>query len=124
MIMEQVLAGDIGQEPALLKHSPEIPLRRIFESEEIGLFHLALAPGQRVPIGHDDLVSVVLCLAGGLSLIRSGEALGVEVGSYAVIPEGQICALAASDEATKVLWFLGFEQLPGAFFNSYGPADV
>jgi hypothetical protein len=121
--MEQVLAGDVGQQPSALEHS-ETALRRIFESEEIGLFHLALTRKQRVPVGHDQLVSMVVCLAGGVAIVRDGAAVAVDVGSYAVIPEGQIAALVAPDGAAQVLLFLGFEQLPGAFFNSYGPAGV
>jgi quercetin dioxygenase-like cupin family protein len=122
--MEQVYAGDIAQRAAILRHSPQIALRRIFESEDIGLFHLSLTPGQRVPIGHDDLMTVVLCLAGEVVLVRNGEVLRISVGSYAIIPEGETGALGASDEPTQLLLFVGLDQLPGAFFNSYGAANV
>jgi hypothetical protein len=124
MIMEQVLAGDIRHEASILKHPRQIALRRIFESEDIGLFHLTLMPGQRAPIGHDDLMTVVLCLAGEVVLIRNGEVLRVAVGSYAIVPEGETGALDASDEPAQLLLFVGLDQLPGAFFNSYGAANV
>jgi quercetin dioxygenase-like cupin family protein len=124
MMMEHVLAGDTGQEASVLRQSPQIPLRRIFESEDIGLFHLALMPGQRVPIGHDDLITLVLCLAGDVVLVRNGEVLRIAAGSYAIIPEGETGALDASDEPARLLLFVGLDQLPGAFFNSYGAADV
>ena len=122
--MEQVIAGEMTRAPPILGHSPQIALRRIFESEDIGLYHLSLVRGQRVPIGHDDLVTVVLCLAGQLVLIRNGEMLSIEAGSYAVIPEGATGVLAASDEPAQLLLFAGLDQLAGAFFNSYGAANV
>jgi|HubBroStandDraft_1064217.scaffolds.fasta_scaffold60026_2 hypothetical protein len=122
--MEQVIAGEMTRAPPILGHSPQIALRRIFESEDIGLYHLSLTRGQRVPIGHDDLATVVLCLAGHVVLIRNGEVLRIEVGSYAIIPEGATGALAASDEPVQLLLFAGLDQLAGAFFNSYGAANV
>ena len=115
--MEQVLAGDIPQRAAVLRHS-QVALRRVFENEDIGLFHLSLAPGTRRPIGHDDLVTVVLCLAGEVVLVRNGEVLRISVGSYAIIPEGKTGALGTSDEPTQLLLFVGLDQLPGAFFSS------
>src|SRR5215469_8098558 len=122
--MEQALAHEIAQEAPILRHFPQVALRRIFESKDISLFHLSLTRGQRVPIGRDDLVTMVLCLAGEVVLIRNGEVLGVEAGSYAIIPEGETGALAASDEPTQLLLFVGLEQLPGVFFNTNDGADA
>jgi uncharacterized cupin superfamily protein len=124
MIMEQVLAGDTRHDASILKRSRHVALRQIFESEDIGLFHLTLMPGQRAPIGHDDLITVALCLAGEVVLIRNGEVLRVAVGSYAIIPEGETGALDASDQPAQLLLVVGLDQLPGAFFNSYRAAKV
>ncbi len=125
-MMTQAVGGEIGEQSPLLGRSlASAPaLRRIFESEETGLFHLTIADGERVAIGHDQLVSLVLCLHGEALLSEGERALVLESGSYAVIPEGHVCELGTSDAAAQVLLFFGFEQLPGAFFNSYGPANV
>jgi quercetin dioxygenase-like cupin family protein len=114
--MKQELASDEARRAAVLRHSP-VALRRIFESEDIGLFHLSLAPGMRLQIGHEDLVTVVLCLAGEAVLTRNGEVLRISIGSYAIIPEGKTGALGTADETTQLLLFEGLDQLPGVFFN-------
>lgn len=123
--MTQAVGGEIGEQPPLLGGpSPAPELRRIFESEETGLFHLSLDENARVRIGHDQLVSLVLCVGGEAMLSEDGRPVVLESGSYAIVPEGQVCELGASGLGARVLLFFGFEQLPGAFFNSYGPANV
>jgi hypothetical protein len=124
--MKQVIGGNIGEQPSLLERSvlPDVALRRIFESEETGLFHVTLDCDRPVRVGHDQLVSLILCLEGKVALSEDGEEVVLESGSYSVVREGQICALAARGAGAEVLVFFGCEQLPGAFFNSYGPANV
>ncbi|HJT09021.1 MAG TPA: hypothetical protein VJ747_18965 [Stellaceae bacterium] len=124
--MRDVIGGDTGEQPPLLDRvSSGAALRRIFESEETGLFHLELQDDRPVSIGHEQLVSLVLCLDGRVVLTEDGEETIVERGSYAVVQEGQICTLAAGvDGCAEALLFVGLEQLPGAFFNSFGPANV
>ena len=123
--MTEVIGGDTREQPSLLgRVSSGAALRRIFESEETGLFHLALHGDRPVSIGHEQVVSLVLCLDGKVVLTEDGEQTIVERGSYAVVQEGQICTLAAGGGDAEALLFVGVEQLPGAFFNSFGPANV
>ncbi|HEX9490003.1 MAG TPA: hypothetical protein VF930_06945 [Stellaceae bacterium] len=124
--MKQVVGGEIGEQASLLERSllPDMALRRIFESEETGLFHLTLGADRPVLIGHDQLVSLILCLEGRVVLSEDDEEVVLESGAYSVVREAQMCALAARGAGAEVLLFFGFEQLPGAFFNSYGPANV
>lgn len=123
--MKQVVGGGIGEQASLLERSfPDVALRRVFESEETGLFHMTLDGDRPVRIGHEQLVSLVLCLDGKVVLTEDDEEAEIESGSYAVVREGQICSLAARGAGAEVLLFFGLEQLPGAFFNSYGPANV
>lgn len=122
--MKEPIGGDIRGQPSLLgRVASGAALRRVFESEETGLFHFAL--GERpVHIGHEQLVSLILCLDGRAVLRDDGEVVVLESGNYAIVHEGEACELAAHGPAAEVLLFVGFEQLPGAFFNSYGPANV
>jgi mannose-6-phosphate isomerase class I len=123
--MREVIGGDTREHSSLLcRVSSDAALRRIFESEETGLFHLALHGDQPVSIGHEQIVSVILCLDGRVVLTEDGEETIVERGSYAVVQEGQMCTLAAGGGGAEALLFFGLEQLPGAFFNSFGPANV
>jgi hypothetical protein len=124
--MKQVIGGAIGEQSALLEHSvlPDVALRRIFESEETGLFHATLDGDQPLRIGHDQLVSLILCLEGKVAVTEDDEEVVLETGAYSIVREGQTCAVAARGAGAEVLLFFGFEQLPGAFFNSYGPANV
>lgn len=123
--MKEAVGGDLREQASLLDPvSSEAVLCRIFESEETGLFHLTLDGNRPVSIGHEQIVSLVLCLAGKVVLTEDGEETIVDSGSYAVVDEGQMCTLAAAGTDAEVLLFFGFEQLPGAFFNSYGPANV
>jgi hypothetical protein len=124
--MKQVVGGDIGEQRSLLERAvlPGVALRRIFESEETGLFHLTLDGDQPARIGHDQLVSLILCLEGTVVLTEDDEEAVLESGAYSVVREGQICTVGARGAGAEVLLFFGFEQLPGAFFNSYGPANV
>jgi hypothetical protein len=126
MTIEHVTVGDIGGEPLVIAHPPSPPLglSRIFESEEVGLFHVTLSELQCVPVGHDELIVLVLCLAGEIALTQAKRELSLAAGCYAVIPEGQAGEIAARDGNAEALLFFGFEQLPGAFFNSYGSANV
>lgn len=124
MSIEQVLSGTISERPSLIKNPASIALRPIFESEEIGFFHLALRGAERFALGHDRLVSVVLCLEGRAALIAKDAETTLEPGSFSVVEEGQRCALAGRGSGAKLLLFLGLDQLPGAFFNSFGPAHV
>ena len=123
--MQEVACGTIATQDSLLKRSrlPDVALHPIFESEETGLFHLKLE-GRPVGIGHDEIVTLVLCLDGKMALIETGEETLLESGSYAVIEEGRACTLVDRGGPAEALVFFGFEQLPGAFFNSYGPANV
>jgi hypothetical protein len=124
--MKQVVGGNISEQASLLERSflPEVGLRRIFESEETGLFHLIIDGDRPVNIGHEQLVTLVLCLKGTVALTEDDRESVIENGNYAVVAEGQMCSLAARDAGAEALLFFGFEQLPGAFFNSYGPANV
>ncbi|HEX6841351.1 MAG TPA: hypothetical protein VF113_07475 [Stellaceae bacterium] len=123
--MSEVIGGDTSEQPSLLdRAAPDAALRRIFESEETGLFHLELQDYRPVSIGHEQLVTLVLCLDGSIVLTEDGEETMVERGSYAVVQEGQMCTLAARGGGAEALLFFGLEQLPGAFFNSFGPANV
>jgi mannose-6-phosphate isomerase class I len=123
--MSEVIGGDTREQPSLLNRvSADAALRRIFESEETGLFHLQLRGDRPVSVGHEQLVSLILCLEGRVVLSEDGEETVVERGSYAVVQEGQMCTLAAAGGAAEALLFFGLEQLPGAFFNSFGPANV
>ena len=123
--MREVIGGDTREQPSLLDRvSSDVALRRIFESEETGLFHLELHGDRPVSVGHEQVVSLVLCLGGRVVLTEDGEETIVERGSYAVVQEGQICMLAADGAGAEALLFVGLEQLPGAFFNSFGPANV
>jgi hypothetical protein len=124
--MKEVASGTPDQHESLLARSflPEAALGRIFESEETGLFHLKLAGGGPLAIGHDRIVTLVLCLEGRLALTEAGEESILDSGSYALVEEGQACTLAACGSGAEALLFFGLEQLPGAFFNSYGPANV
>ena len=123
--MREVVGGDTREQASLLDRvSSDAALRRIFESEETGLFHLVLDGDRPVSIGHEQIVSLVLCLDGKVVLSEDDEQTIVERGSYAVVQEGQMCTLAASGGGAEALLFFGLEQLPGAFFNSFGPANV
>lgn len=123
--MTDVVGGDTREQPSLLgRVSSDAALRRIFESEETGVFHLALRGDRPVSIGHEQIVSLILCLDGRVVLSEDGEETLVERGSYAVVQEGQMCTLAAAGEGAEALLFFGLDQLPGAFFNSFGPANV
>jgi mannose-6-phosphate isomerase class I len=123
--MREVVGGDTREQASLLDRvSSDAALRRIFESEETGLFHLVLDGDRPVSIGHQQIVSLVLCLDGKVVLSEDDEQTIVERGSYAVVQEGQMCTLAASGGGAEALLFFGLEQLPGAFFNSFGPANV
>jgi redox-sensitive bicupin YhaK (pirin superfamily) len=124
--MNEVIAGDAILQRPLLDHLSSIPLtlRRIFESEEVGLFHVSLKGTRRMPLGHDHLTCVVLSLEGAISLREEGRERTIDAGSYAVLAEGQVCDISAVEAGAEALLFIGLEQLPGAFFNSYGPADV
>ncbi len=124
--MKQVVGGNIGEQASLLERSalPDVALRRIFESEETGLFHVTLDGDRPIRVGHDQLVSLILCLEGKVVLTENDEEVVLESGNYSVVREGQMCAVAARSAGAEVLLFFGFEQLPGAFFNSYGPANV
>lgn len=124
MSTEQPLGGAISEQPSLIKHPAPVTLRRIYESEEIGFFHLALRGAERVALGHDRLVSLVLCLEGKAALIAKDAEIVLEPGSFSVVDEGQRCALAGRGSGAKLVLFLGLDQLPGAFFNSFGPAHV
>lgn len=123
--MQEVACGTIATDNSLLERSllPDVVLHGIFESEETGLFHLKLED-RSVGIGHDEIVTLVLCLDGRVALIEAGEETILDSGSYAVIEEGRTCTLADRGGPAEALLFFGFEQLPGAFFNSYGPANV
>lgn len=123
MNIEHVTAGEMGRQAPLFEH-PALALRRIFESEEVGLFHATLAERQPVPLGHDELVILVLCVTGEIVLTEAKRELALAAGSYAVIPEGRAGEIVAGDGGAEALLFFGFEQLPGAFFNSYGSAHV
>lgn len=123
MSIEDVAAGDLSVEAPLIEHSA-LALRRIFESEEVGFFHATLAERQRVAVGHDELVILVLCATGEIVLTEGARELILVPGSYAVVPEGQTGEIAARDGGAEAVLFFGFEQLPGAFFNSYGSAHV
>lgn len=123
--MKEVVAGNVREQASLLDRvSSDAALRRIFESEETGLFHLTLDGDRPIRIGHDQIVTLVLCLDGKVVLSEDDEERTIEKDSYAVVQEGQICTLAAASARAEALLFFGFEQLPGAFFNSYGPANV
>ena len=124
--MQEVACGTIAAQDSLLERSrpSDAALRRIFESEETGLFHLELQGDRPVSIGHEQLATLVLCLDGRVVLTEDGEETIVERGSYAVVQEGQMCTLAAAGGSANALLFFGLEQLPGAFFNSFGPANV
>jgi hypothetical protein len=124
MSMEQVVGGAIGEAPSLFSGAAPVALRRIFESEEVGFFHLALRGAERVVLGHDRLVSVVLSLEGRAVLVAKDKETRLEPGTFAVVEEGQRCVLAGRGSGAKMLLFLGLDQLPGAFFNSFGPAHV
>ena len=122
--MKEPIGGNVREQPSLLDRTASgAALRRVFESEEIGLFHFALG-SRPVRIGHEQLVSLILCLEGRAVLSDEGDDRVLEGGNYAVVREGETCELAAHGAAAEVLLFVGFEQLPGAFFNSYGPANV
>jgi hypothetical protein len=124
--MEHVIAGEIREQRSLLDHPSlsHVALRRIFESEEIGLFHMTLGGAQRVHIDHEQLTSVVLCSQGSIVLREGGREVTLEVDGYSIILEGQACELVAHPAGAQALVFVGVEQLPGAFFNSYGSANV
>ena len=124
--MENVVAGEIKSKEPLLVHPSPAPLtlRRVFESEEVGLFHISLEGTNGVRIGHDRLMCLLVCLQGSIALREAGRELTIEVGGYATLAEGQVCDIAAPEASAQALLFVGFEQLRGAFFNSYGPADV
>ena len=124
--MDDVVAGDARLQRPLLDHLCSVPLnlRRIFESEEVGLFHVSFEGTRGVALGHDRLTCLVLSLAGAISLREATRERRIDAGSYAVVPEGQVCDISALEASAEALLFVGFEQLPGAFFNSYGPADV
>ena len=126
MSLDQVIAGDMSSEALRVKRpgAPALALRRIFESQEVGVFQVALSDGERVPVGHDALVVLILCLAGEIALTAEGRDMNLAVGAYAVIPEGEAAEIAAQDGAAEALLFFGLDQLPGAFFNSYGSANV
>ena len=126
MNLNQVSAGDVSGETVVIERpaAPAVALRRIFESQEVGVFQAALADGDRLPVGHDELVILVLCLAGEIALTAEGREINLAPGAYAVIPEGEAAEIAAQDGAAEALLFLGLDQLPGAFFNSYGSANV
>ena len=123
--MTQVIGGRVGDEASLIERSnPDVALRRVFESEETGLFHMTLDGERPVRIGHEQLVSLVLCLDGKIVVSDGDDEAEIDNGSYAIVHEGQSCMLAARGAGAEALVFFGLEQLPGAFFNSYGPANV
>jgi hypothetical protein len=124
--MEQVRAGETSEQRSLLDHPSlsGVTLRGIFESEEVGLFHMTLGGAQRVRVGHERLLSIVLCSQGSITLNHVGRERILEVDSYLVVPEGEACELVADPAGAQALVFIGFEQLPGAFFNSYASANV
>jgi hypothetical protein len=124
--MDDIVAGDTRLQRPLLDHLSPVPLtlRRIFESEEVGLFHISPKATRRIRLGHDRLACLLLCLEGAISLCEEGRERTIDAGSYAVLGEGQVCDIRASAAGAEALLFIGLEQLPGAFFNSYSPADV
>ena len=124
--MEHVIAGETGEQRSLLDHPSlsHVTLRPIFESEEIGLFHMTLGGAQSVHVGHEQLTSVVLCSQGTIVLRQAERELTLEVDGYSIIPEGEACELVADSAGAQALVFVGVEQLPGAFFNSFGSANV
>ncbi len=126
MTIEQVAAGDMADGALVVERpsSPAASLNRIFESEEIGLFRIALADRQRVPVGDEEVTVLVLCLSGEIALSADDRDVVLPQGSYAVVPEGEAGEIAGSDGDAEALLFFGLEQLPGAFFNSYGSANV
>lgn len=126
MPMDHVLAGDVsGEAPAATAPPSSTPApRRIFESDEVGLFHLTLTEGQRVPVGHEELTILVLCLAGEIALANGQREVTLASNCYATLSEGETGEITSRDGGAEALLFLGLEQLPGAFFNSYGSANV
>lgn len=124
MSIEEVQSGRTSERASLITGAKAVALRPIFESEEIGFFHLALRGAERVALGHDRLVGVVHCLEGRAVLIAKEGETPLEPGSFAVVEEGQSCTLVGRGSGAKLLLFLGLDQLPGAFFNSFGPANV